>query len=207
MSQQSNEKGGNILNWVDPKDKSGEFKRQSSAFRNWISKAPGAEFPPEKDRYHLYVSYACPWAHRVLIVRKLKGLEDYLPYTSVHWEMLEKGWRFATPEEKDLPGANTVPDPLHEGYTHLRHVYFEQDPDYSGRFTVPTLYDKKQKKIVSNESSEIIRMLYTEFDELLPEKFAKLDLLPKELKADIESTNEWTYNDINNGVYKSGFAT
>lgn len=81
----------NILNWVDPKDKSGEFKRQTSVFRNFISNKPGAEFPPEKGRYHLYVSYACPWAHRTLIVRKLKGLEDFVSYTSVHWEMLEKG--------------------------------------------------------------------------------------------------------------------
>ncbi|CAK3929085.1 glutathione s-transferase [Lecanosticta acicola] len=207
MASNSDQKAGNILNWVDPKDKSGEFKRQSSVFRNWISKDPNAEFPAEKDRYHLYVSYACPWAHRALIVRKLKGLEDFLPFTSVHWEMLEKGWRFATKDEKDLPGENTIPDPLHPEYTHLRDIYFAQDPDYQGRFTVPTLYDKKAKRIVNNESSEIIRMLYTEFDDVLPEKFKNLDLLPMDLKKEIESTNEWTYNDINNGVYKSGFAT
>lgn len=195
-----------ILNWVNPEDKSGEFKRQSSAFRNWISKEPNAEFPAEKGRYHLYVSYACPWAHRALIVRKLKGLEEFIPYTSVHWHMGEKSWRFATPDEK-VPGAYTEPDPIHKEYTHLRDIYFEQDPNYSGRFTVPTLYDIKQKKIVNNESSEIIRMFYTEFNHLLPPKFAQVDLLPTDLKADIESTNEWTYNDVNNGVYKSGFAT
>ena len=120
--------------------------------------------------------------------------------------MEEKGWRFATRDEK-LPGENVTPDPLHEGFTHLREIYFDQNPDYSGRFTVPTLYDKKQKKIVNNESSEIIRMLYYEFDHLLPEEYKKLDLFPESLRKDIESTNDWTYNDINNGVYKSGFAT
>ncbi|KAK0645111.1 Glutathione S-transferase omega-like 2 [Lasiodiplodia hormozganensis] len=196
----------NILNWVDPKDKSGEFKRQTSVFRNFISNKPGAEFPPEKGRYHLYVSYACPWAHRTLIVRKLKGLEDFVSYTSVHWEMLEKGWRFATPDE-NIPGANTTPDPLHPDFTHLRDIYFSQNPDYEGRFTVPTLYDKKAKKIVSNESSEIIRMFYYEFDDLLPDEYKQVDLFPEALRNDIDKTNEWTYNDINNGVYKSGFAT
>lgn len=100
-----------------------------------------------------------------------------------------------------------TPDPLHPDFTHLRNIYFDTDPNYSGRFTVPTLYDKKQKRIVSNESSEIIRMFYTGFDDLLPEKYAKLDLLPKDLKDEIEATNEWTYDDVNNGVYKSGFAT
>jgi len=195
-----------ILNWVDPKDKSGEFKRQASQFRNWISKEPGAEFPPEKDRYHLYVSYACPWAHRTLIVRKLKGLEDIITYTSVHWHMLDKGWRFATPDER-VPGENVTPDPLHPDFTHLRDVYFENNNSYEGRFTVPTLYDKKTHKIVNNESSEIIRMFYSAFDDLLPEKYKTVDLYPEALRKDIDETNDWTYNDINNGVYKSGFAT
>lgn len=116
------------------------------------------------------------------------------------------GWRFSTSDEKE-PGENTTPDPLHPDFTHLRQIYFDTEPNYEGRFTVPTLYDKKQKRIVSNESSEIIRMFYTEFDDLLPEKFKNLDLLPKDLKDEIESTNDWTYNDVNNGVYKSGFAT
>ena len=215
-------KGDSILAWAN---KSGEFKRPDSIFRNFISKEPGAEFPPEKDRYHLYVSYACPWgkpvslllsqlslaqwlflAHRVLIVRKLKGLENIIPYTSVHWEMLEKGWRFATKDE-NIPGENVTPDPLHPDYTHLRNIYFGVNPDYTGRFTVPTLYDKKQNKIVSNESSEVIRMLYSVFDDLLPEKYQSVDLLPEDLRKDIEETNSWTYHDINNGVYKSGFAT
>ena len=116
------------------------------------------------------------------------------------------GWRFATKGE-DVPGENVTPDPLHPEYTHLRQVYFENNQDYGGRFTVPTLYDKKQKCIVNNESSEIIRMLYHVFDDTLPDKYKKIDLLPKDLEKQIEETNEWTYNDINNGVYKSGFAT
>ncbi|KAL4923986.1 glutathione S-transferase family protein [Aspergillus undulatus] len=195
-----------ITNWVNPNDKSGEFKRQASVFRNWISREQGAEFPPEKGRYHLYVSYACPWAHRTLIVRKLKGLEDLITYTSVHWHLGEKGWRFAAPDES-IPGPHTTPDPLHKDYTHLREIYFANDPDYTGRFTVPVLYDKKTSRIVSNESAEIIRMLYYEFDDLIAPEFKKVDLFPSTLRKDIEATNEWTYNDVNNGVYKSGFAT
>jgi glutathionyl-hydroquinone reductase len=191
---------------VKPGDKTGEFKRQTSVFRNFIENKPGAEFPPEKDRYHLYVSYACPWAQRTLIVRQLKGLESFISFTSVHWHMGEKGWRFATPDE-NLPGENTTPDPLHPDFTHLRHIYFEQNPDYEGRFTVPTLYDKKQNKIVSNESSEIIRMFYYAFDDLLEEKYKNIDLFPENLRKDIEAQNEWVYPDINNGVYRSGFAT
>jgi putative glutathione S-transferase len=141
-----------------------------------------------------------------LIVRKLKGLEDIIPYTSVHWEMLEKGWRFATSEDNE-PGENVGPDPIHKGFTHLRDIYFDVNKDYEGRFTVPTLYDTKQNTIVSNESSEIIRMFYTEFDHLLDDKYKNVVLLPEDLKPKIEETNEWTYNDINNGVYKSGFAS
>jgi putative glutathione S-transferase len=198
---------GNITDWVAKNDKTGEFKRGQSQFRNFIKK--GGEFPPEKGRYHLYVSYACPWAHRTLIVRQLKGLEDIIPYTSVHWHMLAKGWHFASKDNTDAPGANVTPDPVkgHEGYTHLRDIYFGVDPEYEGRFTVPTLLDTKTGKIVSNESSEIIRMFYTEFDDLLPSQYKSVNLFPGNLQKQIEETNEWTYNDINNGVYKSGFAT
>ncbi|EEQ91044.1 glutathione S-transferase [Blastomyces dermatitidis ER-3] len=195
-----------ITQWTSLLDPTGEFKRGQSAFRNWISREPGARFPPEKGRYHLYVSYACPWAHRTLITRKLKGLEDIISFTSVHWHMGELGWRFATAEE-NLPGENSGPDPHHPGFKHLRQIYFDVDPEYKGRFTVPTLYDTKTKTIVSNESSEIIRMLYTEFDDLLPEKYKNVDLFPEHLRKDIEETNEWTYNNVNNGVYKCGFAT
>ena len=116
------------------------------------------------------------------------------------------GWRFATPDEK-LSGENVTPNPLHESFTHLRDVYFDTEPNYDGRFTVPTLYDKKLKTIVSNESSEIIRMFYHSFDHLLEEKYKQVDLLPPDLQEAIDATNEWTYHDINNGVYKSGFAT
>lgn len=119
--------------------------------------------------------------------------------------MGQKGWRFATSDEK-LPGE-TSPDALHKGYTHLRDIYFEQNPDYEGRFTVPTLYDKKTNRIVSNESSEIIRMFYYAFDDIIEEKYKQVDLFPEKLRKDIEAMNDWVYNDVNNGVYKSGFAT
>ncbi|KAJ4296852.1 S-glutathionyl-(chloro)hydroquinone reductase [Kalmusia sp. IMI 367209] len=206
MADKAPDQKGSITDWVKPGDKSGEFKRQTSVFRNWIENKPGAEFPPEKGRYHLYVSYACPWAHRTMIVRKLKGLEDFVGITSVHWHMGEKGWRFATPDEQ-VSGDLTTPDPLHKDFTHIRDIYFEQDPDYSGRFTVPTLYDKKTSRIVSNESSEIIRMFYYAFDDLVADKYKSIDLFPEKLRKDIEEMNDWVYNDINNGVYKSGFAT
>lgn len=110
------------------------------------------------------------------------------------------------PDEK-IPGDNTTPDPLHPDFTHLRQIFFDTDPEYKGRFTVPTLYDKKQKTIVNNESSEIIRMFYYEFDDLLSDQFKKVDLFPESLRKEIEASNEWTYDKINNGVYKSGFAT
>jgi len=116
------------------------------------------------------------------------------------------GWRFATPDEH-IPGESVTPDPVHQNFTHLRDIYFEQNPDFTGRFTVPTLYDKRTNRIVNNESSEIIRMLYHEFDDLLEEPYKSVDLLPKKLEKDIDELNEWVYNDINNGVYKSGFAT
>ncbi|KAF6840837.1 ubiquitin-activating enzyme e1 1 [Colletotrichum plurivorum] len=199
-----------ITEWVKSGDKSGEFKRQQSSFRDAISREPGAKFPPEKGRYHLYVSYACPWACRTLITRKLKGLEDIISYSVVHWHLGEKGWRFVTKaEEASVPGDNVVPDPVsgHENFTHLRDIYVESEPNYNGRFTVPVLYDTRLKTIVSNESSEIIRMLYTEFDDILDERYRQIELYPESLHTQIDETNEWTYDKINNGVYKSGFAT
>ncbi|KAJ5558893.1 Glutathione S-transferase/chloride channel C-terminal [Penicillium sp. DV-2018c] len=194
-----------ITDWVKPDDKSGEFKRQQSVFRNWVSREAGAQFPPEKGRYHLYVSYACPWAHRTLITRKLKGLEDIISFSSVHWHLGGEGWRFPTPDEK-LPGENTIPDPLHPDFTHLKQIYFSNDPDYTGRFTVPVLFDKKTKLIVSNELRNhphalprIRRPRRRTIQESRP--------LPPTLQSEIEASNDWIYNDVNNGVYKSGFAT
>lgn len=121
-------------------------------------------------------------------------------------DLTSLGWRFVTSEES-LPGANVRSDPLHPDFTHLRDIYFNEDPNYGGRFLVPTLYDSKTSRIVSNESSEIIRMFYYAFDSLLPSEYASVDLFPSALHKEIEETNEWTYHDINNGVYKSGFAT
>ena len=134
-----------------------------------------------------------------------------ISFSVVHWHLAEKGWRFATKDDKaeDLPGENVVADPIagHESFTHLRDVYFESEPRYSARFTVPVLYDKKTKRIVSNESSEIIRMLGTEFDDRVEEKYRSVQLYPEHLRQQIDETHEWTYDKINNGVYKSGFAT
>jgi glutathionyl-hydroquinone reductase len=126
----------------------------------------------------------------------------------VHWHLAAGGWRFVTKDEKE-PGENVIPDPLpgHENFTHLRQVYFESEPDYEARFTVPVLYDKKTKRIVSNESSEILRMLGTEFDDLIEEKYRAITLYPESLQKQIDETHEWVYDQINNGVYKSGFAT
>lgn len=120
--------------------------------------------------------------------------------------LTKSGWRFAKSDE-NVPGENVTPDPIHPEYANLRDIYFEQNPNYEGRFTVPTLYDKKAKRIVSNESSEIIRMLYYAFDDLVDDTHKKLDLFPENLRKDIDEMNEWVYNDVNNGVYKSGFAT
>ncbi|KAJ4153417.1 hypothetical protein LMH87_009904 [Akanthomyces muscarius] len=197
-----------ITDWVDRSDKSGEFKRQVSSFRDHISREAGAKYPPEKDRYHLFVSYACPWAHRTLIARQLKGLDKFITFSVVHWHLGEGGWRFVTKDEKE-PGANVIPDPIegHEAFTHLRQVYYESDKDYAGRFTVPVLYDKKTKQIVNNESSEILRIFGSEFDDLLDQEHRGADLYPEALRSDIEDAHKWQYDLINNGVYKSGFAT
>lgn len=191
-----------ITDWADKK--TGEFNRKPSSFRNSISRKEGAEFPPEKGRYHLYVSYACPWAHRTLIVRELKGLNDIIDYTAVHWHMGEGGWRFRTDEDK-IGGVNVTPDPLY-GSKRLADLYFKAQSDYDGRYTVPILWDKKKETIVNNESSEIIRMLYTEFDDLIDDKYKGLEFL-KGMQKEVDELNGRIYDDINNGVYKSGFAT
>ncbi|KAI8049724.1 hypothetical protein BDF22DRAFT_698380 [Syncephalis plumigaleata] len=182
-----------ILKWAS---KDGEFRRQQSSFRDAISREPNAKFAPEsKDRYHLYVSYACPWAHRTLIVRAMKNLESVIGVSVVDYLLEENGWKFSDPSE--TPGATL--DSVN-GAQYIRDIYFKADPTYNGRFTVPVLWDKKLGTIVNNESSEII------LDELASEK-STIDLYPKELQAQIDDINTWVYDTVNNGVYKSGFAT
>lgn len=202
-----------ITDWVKPGDSSGEYKRQVSSFRDAISSAPGARHPPEKGRYHLYVSYACPWAHRTLITRRLKKLDDVVSFSVVHWHLAEGGWRFAE-QEADAgvydAEKRVVPDPIpgHEAFRFLRDVYLESAPGFQDRVTVPVLYDTQLRTIVSNESSEILRMLNTEFNALIDDPAAAaLDLYPAALRGEIDAVEEWHYSDINNGVYKSGFAT
>jgi len=188
--------------WYDTKKSKGRFVRQESKFRNWVTAdgSPGPEgeggFAAEADRYHLYVSLACPWAHRTLIFRALKGLEEMISVSVVHPEMLEHGWEFG-----EYPGA--TPDHLH-GYDKLHQVYTEVDAEITTRVTVPILWDKKKQTIVNNESAEIIRMLNSAFDEI----GAKAgDYYPEDLRDAIDAINEKVYDNINNGVYKAGFAT
>ena len=182
--------------WYDTKSTGGRFKRQKSSFRNWITADGSSGFKAEAGRYRLYVSLACPWAHRALILRKLKGLEDMIPVSIVHWHMASEGWEF---REED--GATA--EPLY-GFTRLHELYTKADPAYTGRVTVPVLWDTKTETIVSNESSEIIRMLNSAFDGLGAKPG---DYYPEELREEIDAVNETVYHKINNGVYKSGFAT
>ncbi len=187
--------------------KDGEYKRKDSQFRNWItadgSAGPSGEtgFKAEADRYHLYVSLACPWAHRTLIFRKLKNLEDLISVSVVHPDMLDKGWSFQHDEQSE-DDYGTTGDTLYQG-DYLRDRYFESDADYQGNITVPVLWDKQQKRIVNNESSEIIRMFNSAFNELTGNQD---DYYPKATRDEIDNINELVYHNINNGVYKTGFA-
>lgn len=189
--------------WYDTKSTGGAFKRSESQFRNWItadgSAGPTGDsgFAAESGRYHLYVSFACPWAHRTLIFRKLKGLEEHISVSAVHPDMLGEGWTFAT----DDHGATG--DDLF-GFTHLHQIYTRADPQYSGRVTVPVLWDKARNTIVSNESAEIIRMFNSAFDDITGNQE---DFWPEALREPIEAVNSRIYSTINNGVYKCGFAT
>ena len=188
--------------WYDTKETKGHFKRQASQFRNWLtadgSAGPSGTggFPAEAGRYHLYVSLACPWAHRTLIFRKLKKLEDLITVSVVHPLMLEKGWVFS-----DAEGATS--DTLF-GAEALHEIYTRADPHYSGRVTVPVLWDKQTNTIVSNESSEIIRMFNTAFDGITG---STEDYYPEGLREKIDEWNALIYPNVNNGVYKCGFAT
>lgn len=175
--------------WYDTKSSKGRFVRQDSAFRHWLG---SEQFPAEKGRYHLYVSLACPWAHRTLIFRQLKGLNDYIDVTVVHPDMLENGWAFK-PE----------PEPLY-GYNFAYQLYVHASPDYTGRVSVPILWDKQTQTIVSNESADIIRMFNTAFNELTGHNN---DYYPELLHAEIDAINAVVYDNINNGVYRCGFAT
>lgn len=188
--------------WYDTKKTGGRFVRTQTQFRNWIT-ADGSAGPTgqagykaEANRYHLYVSLACPWASRTLMIRTLKGLEDMISISVVHPLMLEHGWTF---EE----GEGVIGDPIFKA-RYLHEVYTAVKPDYTGRVTVPVLFDKKTKTIVNNESSEIIRMLNTAFDDLGAKPG---NYVPDQWLEEIDTVNDFVYHRINNGVYKAGFAT
>ena len=188
--------------WYDTESTGGSFERKESSFRNWItadgSAGPSGNggFKAEPNRYHLYVSLACPWAHRTLIYRKLKGLEDMISISVVNPIMGDKGWTFNSAE-------GVIADPINSA-TYLYEIYTAAQADYTGRVTVPILWDKKTNTIVNNESSEIIRMFNTAFDEV---GAVAHDFSPPELLAEIDELNEFIYPAINNGVYRAGFAT
>ena len=174
----------------------GEFIRQESAFREWITADGSSGYRAEPGRYHLYVSYACPWAHRTIIFRKLKGLEDVIGMTVVDPIRDERGWAFT-----DEVGG---PDPVN-GFRLLAEAYRATETGFGGRVTVPVLWDKKTGRIVNNESSEIIRMLNSEFDEWATRR--SVDFYPRALRAEIDAINANVYDNVNNGVYRCGFAT
>jgi putative glutathione S-transferase len=188
--------------WYDTAASGGRFERSESAFRSWVTPdgTPGPTgeggFKAEPGRYHLYVSLACPWAHRTLIFRRLKGLEEAIGVSVVHWHMGAQGWTFA-------PGPGCTGDALH-GAEFLHQIYTRAKPDYTGRVTVPVLWDKERRTIVSNESSEIIRMLNSAFDGA---GAAPGDYWPEPLRDTIEAINARVYATVNNGVYRAGFAT
>ena len=189
--------------WYDTKSQGGAFVRPATSFHNWITPdgrpGPSGEggFPAEAGRYHLYVSHACPWAHRTMIFRALKGLEALIDVSVVHPDMLSDGWTFAT----DFPGAT---GDRQFGLPFLRDIYTRAVPDITSRVTVPVLWDKARDTIVSNESSEIIRMFNSAFDGLTGNT---ADFWPADLRAEIEGVNARIYDGLNNGVYRAGFAT
>ena len=188
---------------IDASAEDGAFKRAQSQFRNWVTPdgQPGPTgkggFTPDSGRYHLYVSYACPWAHRTLIFRQLKDLADHVSISVVHPDMLDRGWTFRT-DDHGAEGDHLF------GSSFLHEIYTRADPFYSGRVTVPILWDKQQHTIVSNESAEIIRMFNSAFNDLTGNRS---DFRPEPLQDEIEEVNARIYDTLNNGVYKSGFAS
>jgi putative glutathione S-transferase len=188
--------------WYDTASTGGRFVRKESQFRNWVTAdgSPGPTgaggFKAEPGRYHLYVSLACPWAHRTLVFRAIKGLSDMISVSVTHWRMLENGWTFAE-------GPGVVPDALH-GSRFLYEVYLQAQPIYSGRVTVPVLWDKATGTIVNNESAEIIRMFNSAFNGIGAQPG---DYYPADLRDEIDALNARIYDTVNNGVYKAGFAT
>ena len=182
--------------WYDTSKNGGKFERQASKFRDEVSNKEGAMYPPESGRYHLYVSLACPWAHRALIFRKLKGLEAHIDISVVHPEMLDEGWEF-----KDYPGATG--DKLYN-FDYAHQIYTKAEPEITTRVTVPILWDKHSQTIVNNESAEIIRIFNSGFNSLTDNDD---DYYPEALRKEIDAINNMVYHDINNGVYKAGFAT
>ena len=194
--------------WYDTEATQGKFVRSQSQFRNWIVSPTELDpnddthFPAESGRYHLYVSLACPWAHRTLIFRHLKQLEQHISVSCVHPHMLENGWEFKDePRFQDKHVA--AGDPLHD-FQFAHQLYTHANPDYSGRVTVPILWDKQRHTIVSNESADIIRMFNSAFNHLTGDQE---DYYPESLRSEIDALNERIYDTVNNGVYKSGFAT
>ncbi|MBD2580504.1 glutathione S-transferase family protein [Oscillatoria sp. FACHB-1406] len=177
-------------------DSKGRFKRNPTTFRQWVKADGSSEFKPEAGRYHLYVSYACPWAHRTLILRKLKGLEAAISLSIVDPIMAEEGWEFSQE-------ADCIPDPIF-GAKYLREIYIQADAGYTGRVTVPILWDKQKGTIVNNESREIIRMFDREFDAIAT---SSVTFCPDELTGEIDRAIDAIYQPINNGVYRAGFAT
>ncbi|HXW76963.1 MAG TPA: glutathione S-transferase family protein [Candidatus Eremiobacteraceae bacterium] len=180
----------------DEQAEDGSFVRQDDAFRDWVRADPNARYPAVAGRYHLYVSYACPWAHRTIIMRRRKGLERAIGMTVVDPVRDERGWAF-----RDVPGAPK--DPLN-GWAFLSEAYFATDPGYQDRVTVPVLWDSQTKRIVSNSDDDILRMFETEFEALASDH---TDYYPRDLAREIDALNETIYHDVNNGVYKAGFAT
>jgi putative glutathione S-transferase len=174
----------------------GEFERQETSFRDWVQDDPDAEFSPEEGRYHLYVSWACPWAHRTLVTRALKGLDHAVSVDIVDPYRQNDGWEF-TPEK-----AECTTDSIH-GADYLREVYTAADPDFTGRVTVPVLWDRKTETIVNNESEEIMRMLDVAFDDIAAND---VDLYPEGYQDDVDRIIDEIYEPINNGVYRAGFA-